>query len=466
MPKPVKIEKRQTVFNTGFVPHRYQVEVYRKWKRFNLCICTRGFGKTVLAVNKLIAEAVKKFPEPRSFGYVAPKKGQAKDTTWLIFRQYLQTLIDAGEVTMKNQELEIHFLRSGNIIKLYGTDDGNDETIRGKTFAGIIVDEFDGVKFSSWLEIIRPTLRTYEGWALLIGTIKPGGNLVALKEKHKDDPDWNISVYKFLDCWEDLPAYSENEYHSIIAQYADRPNEFAREYQCDDSASGEDAVIPMALIASARGAHIAKDAYERLVKVMGVDVATGGGRDNSSICKRWGLAVESIKEYDVDNMSLADVVAREIESWNPDAVFIDKGRGEGVISRLRQLGYTVIGVDFGGRAIRYDLYQNRRTEMYHAGIRNWLENGGVLPDDDKLCQELAVANLVPTTSEKFLMERKENIRERLGRSPDNGDALALTFASPVRKKAEVMRNRNNVRTVASTGYDPLADNRKHGYGII
>jgi hypothetical protein len=34
----------------------------------------------------------------------------------------------------------------------------------------------------------------------------------------------------------------------------------------------------------------------------------------------------------------------------PDAVFVDAGRGEGVIDRLRSLGFTVIEVNFGGQA--------------------------------------------------------------------------------------------------------------------
>ena len=33
----------------------------------------------------------------------------------------------------------------------------------------------------------------------------------------------------------------------------------------------------------------------------------------------------------------------------------------------------------------------------------------------------------------MVLESKEKIKERLGRSPDLADALALTFAAPVRK---------------------------------
>jgi hypothetical protein len=455
---------KKTVIKIDFTPHKYQKEFFDAWKRFNLCICTRGWGKTVLAVNALIIELNTKHAEPRSFGYVAPKKGQAKDITWSLFRLYLAPLIEHGIVNMKTADLEIVNNRTGNIIKLYGADDGNDEVIRGKTLAGVVVDEFDGIKMSSWLEIIRPTLRTHKGWALLIGTIKPGGNLIALRDENVDSPDWNIKKYPFSECWEELPAYDQDEHDSILSQFRNRPNEFAREYECDENADGQDNIIPMSLISAARGQHLPESAYSRLVKVMGVDVATGGGNDNSSICMRHGLVCGNIEEYDVDNMTLATIVANKINTWKPDAVFVDKGRGEGVISRLRQLGYTVIGVDFGGKAARDDLYMNKRTEMYF-GIKNWLEGGGVLPDDDKLCQELATPILIPCASEKFMMERKDKIRERLKRSPDKGDALALTFAAPVQKRSDRRHSNNNHKTISSSGYSPIG-HRRQKYGFF
>ena len=65
-----------------------------------------------------------------------------------------------------------------------------------------------------------------------------------------------------------------------------------------------------------------------------------------------------------------------------------------------------------------------------------------------------------------MLIKKDDIREMIGRSPDKADALALTFAAPVRPRAAGFTRKNNIRTVASTGYDPLNDTRNHGYGAI
>jgi hypothetical protein len=57
------------------------------------------------------------------------------------------------------------------------------------------------------------------------------------------------------------------------------------------------------------------------------------------IFARQGLATWKPRVFrGIDNMTLASHVAHEIETWNPDAVFIDEGNGSGVIDRLRHLG--------------------------------------------------------------------------------------------------------------------------------
>jgi hypothetical protein len=472
--KKMAKKPKQIVVKPKFIPHKYQYEMFEQWKRFNVVITCRGWGKTVFAVMALDA-AARNAQKPTDFGYICPVKAQAWDVISPVIYEFLGHLeaIDDGyggvikAITIKDSAMEVHY-SNGSKFKAYGADHPNNKVIRGKTFGGVVIDEFDDTDYDVWLEIISPCLRG-GGWALFIGTVKPGSNLYRLMEENADDPDWNFGVYKFEDCWEDLPAYARekygtSEYDVVKARFKSNPNKYAREYQCDPSASDDDVVITTELIYEAEGKHVHRSAYERMPKVMGIDVATGNGGDSSSICKRQGLACLPIQEYNLDNMAFADVIAREIDSYNPDAVFIDKGRGEGVISRLRQMGYSPIGVDFGGSAIRNDIYRDRRVEMYHSGIRGWLEMGGALPSDKKLIQELAVPCLKPSDS-KFVMERKVDIKKKLGRSPDKADALALTFASPVRKR-NTERNNSGIKTRATTGYHPLDNIGRRRYGAI
>ena len=138
--------------------------------------------------------------------------------------------------------------------------------------------------------------------------------------------------------------------------------------------------------------------------------------------------------HGIDNMAIASAVANVIEDRDPDAVFIDAGAGAGVIDRLRQLGYDVTEVPFGGKAMFPNLFVNKRTEMWWA-IKEWIGQGGSIPNDTVLKQELSTPLYWYDNVGKRVLESKDEVKKRLqgGGSPDMADALALTFAYPVAK---------------------------------
>lgn len=68
----------------------------------------------------------------------------------------------------------------------------------------------------------------------------------------------------------------------------------------------------------------------------------------------------------------------------------------------------------------------KRGEMFNA-CKTWLNLGGAL-DDQETADDLAAAEYKVRVDGKIVMEPKEDIKERLGRSPVKGDALFLTFA--------------------------------------
>jgi hypothetical protein len=138
-------------------------------------------------------------------------------------------------------------------------------------------------------------------------------------------------------------------------------------------------------------------------------------------------------------------------------VFVDEvGMGYGVIDRLRQLGYRVIGVNNASKAQAEDRYHNKRAETY-GRLKEWLARGGVLPRDvSDLTEELAAITYDHDAQDRIVLSPKDDIRDLLGRSPDLADALALTFAeriaSPEVRALQSHRNRSG----AISTYDPFA----------
>ena len=98
-------------------------------------------------------------------------------------------------------------------------------------------------------------------------------------------------------------------------------------------------------------------------------------------------------------------------------------RAEDIATAPRILGVDVARFGVAGKASD-PRYANKRTEMYFEAV-DWIRNGGALPPDTS--QEL-IAALTRTTysfrGDRLLLEPKDQVKARLGYSPDDADALA------------------------------------------
>lgn len=408
-------------------PREWQRQCHRERKRFTVLALHRRAGKTELAIMELIDKAMKFKLELGMFVYIAPFLKQAKAIAWQRLKQKLGPLMIAGAVDINEGDLSVTFKHNGAIIRLFGGD--NPDAMRGLRVDGAVIDEVAQIKPEVWIDIIQPALSDRLGWAMFIGT--PAGiNLfseIYYKAEHLDD--WHAARYTVYDT------------HAIAAAEVERlkrdmsETSFAREYLCDFSAAGDDQLISLSdCEEAARRVYTDKDVLDA-PKILGVDPARFGD-DRSVIFKRQGLQAFTPLVYrGIDNMDLAARVAAQIEQWQPDAVFIDSGAGAGVIDRLRQLGYDVTEVPFGGKATMPNLFVNRRAEMWW-GMKEWLDLGGAIPNDNALKQELATPIYWFDSAGRKVLEPKDEIKKRLqgGGSPDMADALALTFAYPVKKR--------------------------------
>ena len=193
----------------------------------------------------------------------------------------------------------------------------------------------------------------------------------------------------------------------------------------------------------------------RAPKILGVDVARFGD-DASVIFPRWGLRAEKpLKFRNFDGLQGAGAVGRKFTDWGAHAIFVDDTGGWGAswIDQLRVLHYEPIPIGFasspGDRR-----YENKRTEMYFKAVE-WIKSGGALPPG---CDEL-IAALSQTTygfrGDRLLLEPKEQVKQRLGFSPDEADALALTFAQDVENIPLPGDPHQESRRFAVSDWDPL-----------
>jgi len=213
--------------------------------------------------------------------------------------------------------------------------------------------------------------------------------------------------------------------------YAQKCRKFRQEYPfTDDEAflsSITDTFIHTQSVIAARKTQV--DSKSNLV--IGVDPARFGD-DRTAIIRRSGRRAYNLEtHYNIDTMNLAGIVRRIIEKENPRRVCIDSiGIGAGVVDRLHELGYSdiVVGINVANRAEEVDAFGNCRAELW-SRMRDWfLQDSPVeIPDSDELQTDLCGLGYRHDSSNRLLIEKKEDAKKRGCLSPDTSDALALTF---------------------------------------
>lgn len=181
--------------------------------------------------------------------------------------------------------------------------------------------------------------------------------------------------------------------------------------------------------------------------VCGLDVARGGG-DDCVFRFRRGPDAASIQPIRIpgeqarDSMRLvtvaADVLSRDFGGGRKVAMlFIDAtGIGGPIGDRLRQMGYrNVLDVQFGGQAPDPKM-ANMRAFIW-SKMREWLRLGQI-PADPRLEQDLTGPGYGHDKQDRLVLESKEHMKGRGVASPDDGDALALTFAAVVTPEANTV----------------------------
>jgi hypothetical protein len=273
----------------------------------------------------------------------------------------------------------------------------------------------------------------------------PGARVVMAANPTRVTGYFHRAFYRDRDLWvrlhfsaEDSPLVSKEWVRKMEEKYGRESDIFRVRVAGDFPSASVVQLIPLSLIEAAFGKHLREEQYSFAPVVLGVDVAWEGD-DRSAVFLRQGLRSALLGVWlNIDNMTLAGLVAEFEDRYRADAVFVDVGWGTGVIDRLRQMGRRPIPVNFGGRAVNVDRYENIRAEMW-CKMKEWLESGGALPPEEDLKDDLAGPEYGFTVRGRIQLERKEDMKKRGLASPDLADALALTFAAPVVRRDERQR---------------------------
>lgn len=187
--------------------------------------------------------------------------------------------------------------------------------------------------------------------------------------------------------------------------------------------------------------------------IIGLDVA-GMGRDCTVKCFRYGNYVERFDKHNsggkADHMKVAGSIINELAQHSGYAVSVDTiGEGAGTYARLVEVCEesngrldedVIISCKYseGAKSGSDDLtdstgqytFANMRAYLFWA-VRDWLDpdkgSEAMLPPGGTLFEEATEIKWSFLSNGRIIIEPKEDIKERLGHSTDEFDALANTF---------------------------------------
>ena len=198
------------------------------------------------------------------------------------------------------------------------------------------------------------------------------------------------------------------------------------------------------------------------------------GDDSTVIVVRRGRDASSVPWVTLrgaDTMQVAERIVELSKVHKPDLITVDEGGvGGGVVDRLRMLKMNVMGVQFGANATPDSntdegavFYFNKRAQIW-GKMKEWLKGGSIPQGDADLAKELTSVEYgysMKNGRDCILLEKKADLKRRIGVSPDRADALAISFAYDVQPSNH--REQLDVRKMAhKIDYNPLSANSARG----
>ncbi len=163
-------------------PHPEQYRVLEESKRFNVLCCGRRWGKTTIAMDRIVRPVL----EGKKTAWFAPSYKDLSDA----WRELQKTL--APVISRKDEQRHRMEVCTGGILDGHSLD--SPDAGRGRAYHAIVIDEAAMVRNleQAWQQSIRPTLSDYRGSAWFLSTPKGVSNYFhALYQRgQSDNAEW------------------------------------------------------------------------------------------------------------------------------------------------------------------------------------------------------------------------------------------------------------------------------------
>jgi len=310
-----------------------------------------------------------------------------------------------------------------------------------------IFDEAKMIPAATW-DAAEGAFSTGDAYAFAIST--PGeqsGRFYEICARKPGFEDWEV-IHVTLDEFVASGRISRQWVQDRARQWGEHAAVYQQRVLGQFADSAETQIIPLSWVEAAIERWHALEGHGPTDSpyVFGVDPAHLGP-DQTAIARRRGQVIENLQTYArADTMQTAGRIKALLDSYPGAQAYVDTiGIGAGVVDRLREMGCPVVSVDVRTRSPLSDStglmrFKNLRSALWWR-LREALDPANpralALPPNNQLIGDLTAPTWSYTSTGEVIVESKDDLRKRLGRSPDIGDAVCLTLFADAQPPLEI-----------------------------
>lgn len=410
-------------------PHltSYQKKILFSKARFTITEASTKVGKTHSHIIWIFGKAMSEHnAKGKNYWWIAPVYNQAK----IAFKRLRRNLSKYKVFVFNETSLiitcpngaEIHFKSAEKPDNLYGED-----------VYACVFDEAPRAREESWYAL-RSTLTATEAPCKIIGNFGGISNWVhKLKEKSKND---NLYEYFKITCWDAIKEGILNE-EEVLQAKRDLPEKIFKElYEAEPSEDEGQLINNQSILKIFSNTHI-----QGGIKYITADIARLG--NDKTVIYVWdGFRVIEILERNTTLITESANIIKELQikyNVNTDNIICDEdGVGGGVVDILNCIGF----VNNSKAKIvngKTENFANLKTQCYYKLAEYINRNEIYVVSDSRiekyLTEELELVRLSKELdANKITLISKDEIKKKIGRSPDYSDALMMRMYFEIRTR--------------------------------
>lgn len=416
----------------GYIPWAKQLEISEAITN-NRNVAVRscnGAGKTFHIAREAL-RFLYSFPNAAVIN-TAPTWTQIENQFWRYFREAHKTaLVPLGGKLLKT-ELSI---TDTWFAKGIANNPDNVASFQGWHAENImmIFDEASGIPPAIWEAAVGAMSGGQTVRFVVIGN--PNSNSGPFYNAFKDPTFHKLKISAFdipnvIEKRPVVPGLTDHHFvEELAARYGVGSNAYKVRVLGEFPDQAADTLISLDLVENAFNAD--RELQNQNDEIIGLDPARFGD-DDSAFVHRKGNKAKVLEVVNGNNtMELAGKSVQYLREHKEAKLYIDIiGLGAGIYDRLKELPEVrnrVYGVNSAGKPRDDAEYINIRVESW-CNVRDWLRDA--ILEKHEGFYELANPKYKITSAGKLQLESKDDMKKRGVKSPNVGDALALTLSRP------------------------------------